>query len=654
MIEYRFIRRVHLCALLIFLSVIFVPCSDIRFAWADETIPVPNRKPLIIFSVSQELSKTPHLNKESKSWADTIKNYKHEFLEFSIPPVPQPRPFVSSLKPLSEAEARRYRKIFAYQAAGKMSEAQAEITLLRDMRLRGHVLYQRYMHPTAYKTTFEELENWLILYADHPGADKIYSLALRKMPKDFARALTLPLKAKNIARLEEPTMQPARIYVSAKKRNTQERKHLKTFKKKIRDLAYKSHPDEAFNLLIQDNRRALLDEVEFDMLQAKIAESYLYSGALDEAYRLSAQAAQRSGLYVPRAGWVAGLAAWKRGVYKQAAYYFEMPARSPYASGWTASGGAYWAARAHMRAGNPKAVSSWLRRAMNHPRTFYGLVATRSLGRNFDFNWKIPIFTKVYYERLLKEPAGYRAMALVEAGQIARAESELMRMNVTDKALRKALLAYTGYANLPSVALRLGALVSDENGNSYDGALYPYAPWEPVGGYKIDPSLIHAVMRQESRFDTQAQSPSGARGLMQLLPSTASYVAGSKALKRQDGEYKLLNPATNMALGQRYLLNLLGSDRVDGDLLALLIAYNAGPGNLGKWKKLWPEVRDPLLFIELIPSGETRIYVERVLSNYWIYRMREGDKTPTLDAMAAGKPARYAGPLDGEYKLVRK
>jgi soluble lytic murein transglycosylase-like protein len=71
-------------------------------------------------------------------------------------------------------------------------------------------------------------------------------------------------------------------------------------------------------------------------------------------------------------------------------------------------------------------------------------------------------------------------------------------------------------------------------------------------------------------------------------------------------------------------------------------AYNGGPGNLAKWRRrILKLTSDPLLFIESMPSRETRDFVERVLSNFWIYRDRFGQKVPTLDAIAAGKTPIY-------------
>ena len=74
----------------------------------------------------------------------------------------------------------------------------------------------------------------------------------------------------------------------------------------------------------------------------------------------------------------------------------------------------------------------------------------------------------------------------------------------------------------------------------------------------------------------------------------------------------------------------------------MMIAYNAGPGNLVRWKAGLKDVDDPLLFIESIPSPETRAFVERVMVNYWIYRIRMGQETPSLDAVADSSQADYA------------
>ncbi len=84
-----------------------------------------------------------------------------------------------------------------------------------------------------------------------------------------------------------------------------------------------------------------------------------------------------------------------------------------------------------------------------------------------------------------------------------------------------------------------------------------------------------------------------------------------------------------------------------GDLFRLTTAYNGGPGNLNKWQRKMEFNGDPLLFIESLPSRETRLFVERVLTNFWIYRMRLGQRVPSLDDIVAGDWPRYTA-LDNE------
>ena len=75
---------------------------------------------------------------------------------------------------------------------------------------------------------------------------------------------------------------------------------------------------------------------------------------------------------------------------------------------------------------------------------------------------------------------------------------------------------------------------------------------------------------------------------------------------------------------------------VKGNLFHLAVAYNAGPGNLRKWLRKARFEGDPLLFVETIPWRESRLFVERVLTNFWIYRERLREDSPSLDAAATG------------------
>ena len=99
---------------------------------------------------------------------------------------------------------------------------------------------------------------------------------------------------------------------------------------------------------------------------------------------------------------------------------------------------------------------------------------------------------------------------------------------------------------------------------------------------------------------------------------------------------KLKDPLTSLAFGQKYIQRLLEDSSVKGDLFMMAAAYNAGPGNLAKWKKSIRGSEDPLLFIESLPSRETRNFVERVMGAYWVYQARLGQPARSLEAVANG------------------
>ena len=153
-----------------------------------------------------------------------------------------------------------------------------------------------------------------------------------------------------------------------------------------------------------------------------------------------------------------------------------------------------------------------------------------------------------------------------------------------------------------------------------------------------DWKMLAAIAYVESKFDTTAKSHVGAMGLMQIMPDTGRELA--RVLQYPFRRQLLKDPEYNLALGQNYLLKLLNMPAVGENLMYLATAYNAGPGNLIKWKKQ-VQTTDPLLFLETIPSRETRSFVERIIVNYWIYRTLMNQPLQSLDAVATGDWPRY-------------
>lgn len=149
---------------------------------------------------------------------------------------------------------------------------------------------------------------------------------------------------------------------------------------------------------------------------------------------------------------------------------------------------------------------------------------------------------------------------------------------------------------------------------------YPNLFWDEVQqateGYPWDPRVFHALVREESSFNPGNVSWAGAQGLCQLMPPTARQVGAWLDIKVTKAS--MVDPLTNLRIGSRYLEYL--RDYFGDNLFLAVPAYNAGEGNVGKWRRgTGPIPTDE--FVESIPIRETRHYVKRVLGTYQLYRV---------------------------------
>lgn len=147
----------------------------------------------------------------------------------------------------------------------------------------------------------------------------------------------------------------------------------------------------------------------------------------------------------------------------------------------------------------------------------------------------------------------------------------------------------------------------------------------------LDPIVVLSLIRQESVFNPQARSPVGARGLMQIMPTTA------RRLKRSVRDKHLVNPELNIELGTKYFKNLV--KRYDGNLVYVLGAYNAGESRVERWKNLYFDTDETILKnIEAIPFLETRNYVKLIFRNIFFYKiLLDSSKTQLADAKEVNK-----------------
>lgn len=289
----------------------------------------------------------------------------------------------------------------------------------------------------------------------------------------------------------------------------------------------------------------------------------------------------------------------------------------------------YWQGRAAEALGDPAEARRYYERGAQHITTFYGQLAAEKAGIRELVLGKDPVITAADRSRFEGRELTRAARLLIESGN--RDTFRIFVLHIDDTlptAAECALLVdlVRGYqdSDLAMRAVRTAAqrgMVLPERG-------YPILQLPFVEG-GAEPAFVHSISRQESNFDPRAQSGVGARGMMQLMPTTGAGVA------RQLGEPysvdRLFDPHFNMRLGSRYLGDMVRT--FGGSYIMAAAAYNAGPGRPAQWVNQCGDPRsasgDALNFIECIPFSETRNYVMRTTETMLVYRARlNGGSTP--------------------------
>jgi len=303
--------------------------------------------------------------------------------------------------------------------------------------------------------------------------------------------------------------------------------------------------------------------------------------------------------------------------------------------------GAYWTGRAAAALGDSAAARTWFDRAAEHPTTFYGQQAITALDLPLPETAPAPAPDDA--DRAWRDNHAFtplvRQLAQVDAAEHTSAFLYLMGRRAKTPGARTAVAELAREVGRPKQALTIAKRAVRE-GEPMTEFGYPLIELPPPDGVAEapEPALILALVRQESSFETDAESPAGARGLTQVMPRTAKAMARqlgvryAKGRLTDDGDY-------NLRLGRAYLARLLA--RFDDAYPLALAGYNAGPGRVNQWMRAYGDPRtgeiDMLDWIESIPYDETRNYVQRVLEAVPIYWRRLGDRPGTsLAARGAG------------------
>lgn len=528
--------------------------------------------------------------------------------------------------PLSPADAALGRRVFADQEHGRMAAAAREADSLDTNLLDGAIAADRYLG-RFHRSTPEELRAWLAADGTQPEAGAIRALLARRLPGGAG----LPPDRAPTELAPEAPAEPGPDDTAAEGARVMDPRLHGAVRNRLQAREY-----VAALRLIGNAKR--LGPSAGALLRAEIARALFTHNWDGAALQVAASAWRASPVdqRVGRPALVAGLAAWRLGRQQVAGGWFERAAGAPVAAASVRAAGAFWAARAALHRHDLLGYRAWLRRAAAERRTFHGLIARRILGWGTGLILGREVLSPADLDALAATPRGLRAFALLQVGQTARAEAELRALwpEVADSPpLRRALLLAAAGAHLTELAAQLAGLVQEADGIPHDALRFPVPKLHPAGGFVVNTALVYGLTRTESNFDAAAVSPVGARGLMQIMPDTAREVSGNAHLRPA----ALHNPALNLGLGQRVLLSLAGLPVVHGDLIRTLASYNAGPGGFASWAADLRCGGDPLLFLEAIPVPETRMFVQRVLANTWIYAARLGLPAPSLDDLAAGQ-----------------
>ncbi len=539
---------------------------------------------------------------------------------------------------LSDEDIKNYQKIFELQKQERWQEANKLIQKLDHDVLMGYVLYQRYMESVSWKTKETEAKSWLDKYSDLPVAGDIYDLASKK---GMNMPMSRPQNMDDISAgsCSSYTVMNPIDYLYNKTfpyLTPEKQKEALRLMNGIISSINKGKTLTAYNYIYGEKAKQLFSRD--DMNEAKTALAFLYFTELrdDKALEVIEPILPSAYDNLPVSGWVAGLIYWRLGLFEKSAEAFAKAADNPKSRPELVSAASFWAAKANFKLGNNFAAEGWLEKAATLERYFYGLLARRQLGDEVYHSWQRP--SDADEAKVLNKPAVRRAIALFQLKENKRAEDELLNYYLTaSDEERSGLLDFAeknGMPELSQAMISFSKKLENKDGEA-ERASYPAPNWSPLNGWKMEKALLYAFVRQESCFDNNAVSAVGAKGLMQLMPSTAKETANFMELDWS--EKRLFEAPYNLEIGQAYLLKLLNDKYIGGNLIFLAVAYNSGPGNLYRWSKRMDWQGDPLLFIESIPAKQTRSFVQRILANYWIYSSLFGtDGIDTLDQLIGG------------------
>ncbi|MFM4648753.1 transglycosylase SLT domain-containing protein [Aeromonas bivalvium] len=371
-----------------------------------------------------------------------------------------------------------------------------------------------------------------------------------------------------------------------------------------------SEPDRVLGTLASYRSRFGLTAQELRPVEHAIARRYLLDRAPQQRAWVDTQVKAQPDLVEPRAR----LAVWEQDWRGLSGWIKQMPMALQKEDRWR-----YWLARAQEAQGQQQPAQTLYRETAGL-RGFYGFLAAQRSGVPYRLKNEPQMRAPDWRSAARRWPFLSRVKELLAMNEVAAARAEWIHNMDRNPVAQRIEFGH--------VALNQGwhelAILASIRAEAWDALdlRFPLPLQRTFSQMArertMDTSLLYAISRQESALYPLAQSPVGARGLMQLMPATAKETAGKLGVPYRDPQ-QLFDPQLNIRLGSAYLKRLL--DVYDGNRILAAAAYNAGPGRVKRWRDAHTD--KPMdVWVESIPYRETRNYVQNVLSFDLIYQHR--------------------------------
>lgn len=284
----------------------------------------------------------------------------------------------------------------------------------------------------------------------------------------------------------------------------------------------------------------------------------------------------------------------------------------------------FWKARIENENGEHDKAEARLQKLLGQ-RNFYSVAAASILGEPIQYSMDVaPKNIKPVTVKYEGELARIKELIAIDEITTAKSEWEYLLSRASKKEVKE-LASYAAQHRWHHFTV-LATIEGKMWG--YLSLRFPIAHQWWFGHYSkelgLDKITLMSLSRQESGLYAEAQSPVGARGLMQIMPATAKYTAKKIDYDKYEGVDSLNDVDVNIHIGSNYLKGLM--DDYDGNRIFALAGYNAGPHRVKRWRAVSNEKLDAYAFIEAIPFKETRGYVQNILMFETYYRSLLGEK----------------------------